>query len=277
MAPGTHLSTGLSNLDESLGGGLPTGTLLVLTAPVGASAELLCDTAARETPHPTAFITTSRPEWRLHELLDQHESAFDAVESSAPTRRILGVAPDDLGTELPPAPVNLNATSDNGIVDTPEQTETVPTEDGSSILTPTTEGVFSDALRWIATQNTPLLVVDALSDAILAAEQGTSPAADTTEPGWTKALDWTYALTHATGGLAILLLESPVETPPSRGEQLVLRRADAVFNYIRRGDTDRLVVSKLRGYTATGEADGLPFTQKLDIESTIGIDPSQSL
>jgi len=81
--PPDALSTGLSVLDESLGGGISAGNIVAIKAPAESSAEQLGYALARVRSHPTLYLSTFRPP----ELI---ESDIEAADQGVGTSEIHG-------------------------------------------------------------------------------------------------------------------------------------------------------------------------------------------
>lgn len=71
-----HLSTGIPNLDDVLGGGWPAGAIVCLTAPAGTQSEIILQAFVSE--HPTCYISTARSERAVHDEIEH--SPYTAVD-----------------------------------------------------------------------------------------------------------------------------------------------------------------------------------------------------
>lgn len=81
--PPDTLSTGLSVLDESLGGGIAAGNIVAIKAPAESSAEQLGYALARERSHPTLYLSTFRPPEHI-------EADIEAADQGVGTSEIHG-------------------------------------------------------------------------------------------------------------------------------------------------------------------------------------------
>jgi hypothetical protein len=91
------LPTGIETLDRKLGGGLPPGTLVVVTAPPGTQHDPLVCAGTGE--RSSLFFTTVKNEPAVHKMLEQSPVSTDVqdVEELEPDRT-LEVVPEKLET-----------------------------------------------------------------------------------------------------------------------------------------------------------------------------------
>lgn len=96
-----RLSTGLEGLDERLGGGLPPGSLVALTAPPDSQSEQLCYQFAVE--NGANYLSTFRPADEVRSVLDVRFPDAPVAVEQTPAEALLDEPADALG-ELPSGP-----------------------------------------------------------------------------------------------------------------------------------------------------------------------------
>jgi KaiC/GvpD/RAD55 family RecA-like ATPase len=74
----SRLSTGVDLLDQGLGGGIPTGGLVAVSAPPRAQSEPLLYALAAE--NPTRYLSTLRPSQEVEESIAPHVESWQATD-----------------------------------------------------------------------------------------------------------------------------------------------------------------------------------------------------
>ena len=77
---GDRKRTGIVPLDRKLGGGIPTGSTVLFTAPPASQAELILASIAGQ--HETLYLATERPDESVRATLEQNRSRDEAVHVS---------------------------------------------------------------------------------------------------------------------------------------------------------------------------------------------------
>lgn len=240
-------STGLPKLDDSIGGGLPPGTLTVAAVPPEAGGRLLGHNLVIEN-RPAQYLTTYRTPSRL-----ECEFKSAATGGTEDTNATNTDTPAVQITDLSPQ-VASDAEDSGSLVD-----------DLTSCVNGQDEDSESSSSESKSTDDGGVLILDSLSD--IASEGG--------RPAVRRTLDFLLQLAEERG-LAVLAFVDG-DTPDHSGESLALRAADLLFTYEpapRQSEDDLLVVRRVR--QASGRVKDLPATLPISLSETLEQSPDQS-
>ncbi len=247
------VSTGITQLDKRLGGGVPAGSVLAVDLPPTSSGELLGAMLGRRTsgsrfqPSPEAlhYLSTGK----------RPETVSTLVEEGATTGTPAGDGGD-------PAP-DLRVTYSNLVGVDPEY-------QGSQ---------FQAAVREYRTAGTvdgaderPSLVVDGMDAVVRRFDCG----------DWHRFLGDIVTGVGEAGGVGYLYLYRDPSRHWTADERQVLQRCDGVVEYVEGTDVDRLVLRRLRGsrgkpVQAGGDnATGFPFEVPLAVSREVAVDATDT-
>jgi hypothetical protein len=271
-----HVPSGLAAFDNDLGGGYPAGSLVAISAPPESPAELFCEAAVSSSDFPGIYLSTVRAASTVDEAIETGESVIEVGSGDAEVHTFSASPFGSLG-QLSEVPTSVRP-SLLCLPDRSADTQATTTERGDTEGLPTPDGdsAVAHALRAALDGSQPTIAVDAFSDFLH--RDDSLPDSDSPTPGWLRLLRWLYLTVKGTDGLGIILLQSDTEGGRSAAERLVLRVADAHIHYTPGEETDRLRLTKLRGFNAAAaEFDSLPYTVGLNIGESISADPDQKV
>lgn len=243
-------STGLPKLDEDIGGGLPPGSLTVLTAPPTSAASLLGYSAALENSG-VHILTTYRDPDRVRSEL----TAADRESDDAPVTGKSGAENQEDSTELRITQVDSS--------DLTSSTDATPPDwlsPAAEHQEATSTSAESDA------DSLSLLVFDSLSS--VDTHGGHDAVVDTI-----SALR-SFADTHQTAVLVFLDETSPL----SDGSRYAVRSADLLFTYSSAGqhsDTDAITIRRVRRAVDPEKVSDLPQSLPLKLSTEMEQNPDR--
>jgi len=240
--------TGLSKLDDTIGGGLPPGSLTVATVPPTSSGELLGHSTALENDLVHILSTYRNPERLRAEL----NAATDSTSLN-----VAGPTSNDSSE-------HLRISSLDPTTVTPEEEETTP-----EWLSPVDEhqAAIEDSAELNA-DSLSVLVVDSLS--AVSAAAGRNATVDVV-----GALQ-SFADSHDTAVLAFV----DDTTPRDAGTIYALRAADLLFTYVTADsaeNTDHLTVRRVRRTSQDGTVSDLPETLSLSLSTMLDQSPDNAI
>lgn len=275
-----YYATGLSALDDRLGGGLPAGSVAVLEVPASSAGTLVPPAFASVTERPTVYVTTDRHPDKIETDIaaavasDVDESPDQPTEHVAITEF---AAPGSLSRPhghragaAEPAPAAAGEHADDGITggDTDTELPALP-ESVSEIITTATGSINEvdpDPEPTSANDTRPgpfCLVMDTIS-ALMTTDHDT----------WEETYQTIQEEITEIGGIALVVMLQ--EASSTLAEQRLLHRADAVLQYQPgdRQEGDRLVVRRVSA--ASDNADPLPIDLDVRISDHVHEDPDST-
>jgi len=244
-------STGLPKLDEYIGGGLPPGSLTVLTAPPTSAASLLGYSAALENSG-VHILTTYREPDRVRSELTAADS--ESLDDAAVTEEI-GAENQEDSTELRITQVDSSELASSTDATPPDWLS--PAADHQEATSTSAE---SDA------DSLSLLVFDSLSSVDTAG--GHDAVVDTI-----SALR-SFTDTHQTAVLVFLDETSPL----SDGSRYAVRSADLLFTYSsadQHSDTDAITIRRVRRAVDPAKVSDLPQSLPLKLSTEMEQNPDR--
>jgi KaiC/GvpD/RAD55 family RecA-like ATPase len=231
-----QLSTGLKELDDRLGGGIPSGSRIVIEHPPHGPGELF-GLSLGTTPRGVSddgesllcYLSSAASERRIEQLYEQMKEDRKAVKSHA----------DLLVEHIPPTG---HRTEDKGLHDK--------------------IGDFSERVRDEAEDyDTLYLVVDGLSDYRLG-------------DGIGVVVELLFDIVREENAVGYYFLHRDSGSVVSDVEAHTMRLADGVFQFQVGDDQNTLRIPSLR--RASGNRSGFPFEARLDSTTYLAIDSTES-
>lgn len=259
------VSTGITQLDKRLGGGVPAGSVVAIQVPATSSGELLGAMLTQRAggsrfervPDSLHYLSTAKYPGEIQALVREPmtdgATAASAAEEPAST---LQVCYSNL-VASPPASYHgstLQTVVRHYRVEAEESGDCG--QDGGGDVSGTR----------------PSLVVDAMSAVLRRVEPGI----------WSAFVTDCYEAVSDAGGVGYLYLYRDPDRPWRDDERQVLQRCDGVFEYVEGADVDHLVVRRLRGsrgkpVQAGGDNDtGLPFEVPLAVSREVVVDATDT-
>lgn len=117
---GNWLSTGIGPLDRQLGGGIPPGRLVAITAPPDTQSELLLKQVVTE--RSSLYLSTIRPQWEVEEELRDYLQKTKGPDPGSHSLRVEEVFPEVVVAD-PTDYLNQLGTGANLVVDAVNELE----------------------------------------------------------------------------------------------------------------------------------------------------------
>lgn len=240
---GAQLSTGLSELDKKLDGGIPAGQIVTVLYPADSAGEILGFKLATEATHPVIYLTTCRSPDRVFQDI---ANSRGGLETDIENPQVAQLAPSEFALE-------------------DDRSETNSSSEGNECASVNLPTVLDQLER---SEESPVVVLDSLSDCL----------ATETPQHVTQAVRRLAEQIKEAGGVAYLFLHDSNRRPLSDGARRICHLSDGVFKYqpasvLENTNTDQLAVTKLRNL-ARG-ANSLPLQIPLNVDRTISISREQ--
>jgi len=255
-----RVSTGLRTFDSELGGGIPSGGVVVIRAPPAAPIELLLGSFTLAEDVDGTYVTTLRSPTRVRRALAACAGArsgsgdvddVSIVDVRAPLREspvLVSTIAEGIGLDLDlDSDDDESSTSDDELGEEGGEASLAHAPDGGSRSPPDAvdEGV-----------STPVWVFDSLSDVLEA------------DADWREFTSALAEKMESIGGVAYVFLRLAEDESPTRAEASVLDIASAVFEYRvdRREDTSHsLSVIRFIGGEPPSRRIPLEVSERLDV------------